>query len=177
MSQQCTVRVKSVLIELRRAASVLKEWGRWDPLTRRRQCTIVRFCPVAGVCVCERVTVTQPLSSPTGDRARALCSGSPESRALGPLFFLMSPHQRRPLWPPPQPVALILPLSILSCCIIFLQWTHQLLIFCFLFPHFGCKPCENRGFVLPSAMSPALRTAPDTYQDSRNMDIYRIMCK
>ena len=94
-----------------------------------------------------------------------------------PVLSYVASSEKAPLTPTPAKVALILPLSILSCCIIFLQWTHQLLIFCFLFPHFGCKPCENRSFVLPSTMSPALRTAPDTYQDSRNMDIYQIMCK
>ena len=164
--------VKSVFIELRNAASRLNEWGRGNLLHVGTNTPLFfSSLSLGGVCECECVSVLQDLSSPTRD---GTCAPAVEAPSPNPWVASSEKAPRTPALPK---AALILPLSVSSCCIIFLQWPHQLWIFCCLFPHFGCKLCENRGFVLPSAMSPAPRTAPGTYQDSRNMDIYQIMCK
>ena len=131
--------------------------------------TLQILCVSVSVSVSCRISVPQPGIEPTPLQWKP--------RVLTPGTVPVSPYvassEKAPRTPALPKAALILPLSVFSCWVIFLQWTHPLQIFCCLLPHFGCKLCENRGFVLPSAMSPAPRTAPSTYQDSRNMDIYQ----
>ena len=114
--QQGTVMVKSVFIELRNAASRLNKWGRGNLLHVGTNTPLFfSSLSLGGVCECECVSVLQDLSSPTRD---GTCAPAVEAPSPNPWVASSEKAPRTPALPK---AALILPLSVSSCCIIFLQ--------------------------------------------------------